>query len=73
MGIEYESPVASAQVKSALLIAGLYARGPTTVFEPGSSRDHTERMLAWLGAPIETGVGWARVDLTYWGGTATAA
>lgn len=51
-GITYESPVASAQVKSAILLAGLSADGPTTVVEPAPSRDHTERMLARMGAEI---------------------
>ena len=51
-GIEYRSPVASAQVKSALLLAGLAGRVPVTVQEPAPSRDHTERMLAWLGEDI---------------------
>jgi 3-phosphoshikimate 1-carboxyvinyltransferase len=51
-GISYESPVASAQVKSALLLAGMYADGPTTVREPFVSRDHTERMLAAFGVPV---------------------
>ena len=46
------SPVASAQVKSALLLAGLQASGSTEVAEPLRSRDHTERMLAALGVPI---------------------
>ncbi len=45
-GIEYRLPVASAQVKSAVLLAGLYADGPTVIHEPGPARDHTERMLA---------------------------
>jgi len=45
-------PVASAQVKSALLLAGLYADGPTVVHQPGPARDHTERMLAAMGAEI---------------------
>ncbi|MFQ5813843.1 MAG: 3-phosphoshikimate 1-carboxyvinyltransferase, partial [Anaerolineae bacterium] len=45
-GIEYRLPVASAQVKSAILLAGLHADGPTVVHEPGPARDHTERMLA---------------------------
>jgi 3-phosphoshikimate 1-carboxyvinyltransferase len=45
-------PVASAQVKSALLLAGLFADGPTTVIEPHKSRDHTERMLRGLGVPV---------------------
>lgn len=51
-GITYESPVASAQVKSALLLAGLFAEGTTRVVEPQPSRDHTERMLRSLGVPI---------------------
>ena len=51
-GIEYPLPVASAQLKSALLIAGLYARGRTTVVEPSPSRDHTERMLRAMGADV---------------------
>ena len=51
-GISYASPVASAQVKSAILLAGLYANSPTTVFEPSISRDHTERMLSAFGASI---------------------
>ena len=52
-GIEFQSPVASAQVKSALLLAGLYADGRTCVHEPAESRDHTERMLAGFGYPVE--------------------
>ena len=48
----YELPMASAQVKTALLLAGLSADGVTSVTEPGPSRDHSERMLAYLGAPI---------------------
>jgi len=51
-GIDYPSPVASAQVKSAILLAALYAEGATRVTEPGSSRDHTENMFAYLGVPI---------------------
>jgi len=51
-GIEYELPVASAQVKSCVLLAGLLATGRTTVVEPRRSRDHTERMLAAAGASI---------------------
>ena len=54
LGIEYAMPMASAQVKSALLLSGLYAAGPTTLQEPVLSRDHTERMLVSLGVPIET-------------------
>ncbi|MBX3012416.1 MAG: 3-phosphoshikimate 1-carboxyvinyltransferase [Caldilineaceae bacterium] len=52
-GVEYEMPVASAQVKSSLLLAGLYARGLTIIREPGPTRDHTERLLRAMGAPIE--------------------
>lgn len=52
-GICYTSPVASAQVKSCVLLAGLYANTPTTVCEPALSRDHTERMLSAFGAIIE--------------------
>lgn len=50
--IEYRSPVASAQIKSAVLLAGLAAPGVTTVIEPEASRDHTELMLAHFGAEI---------------------
>ena len=53
-GVRYELPMASAQVKSAALLAGLFADGETTVVQPGPSRDHTERMLTALGAEIET-------------------
>lgn len=53
-GIEYRLPVASAQLKSAVLLAGLYAEGQTTVIEPAPSRDHTERMFRTLGVEIET-------------------
>jgi 3-phosphoshikimate 1-carboxyvinyltransferase len=56
-GTEHRLPVASAQVKSCLLLAGLLADAPTTVLEPFPSRDHTERMLAAAGAEIETGPG----------------
>ncbi|QBQ54859.1 3-phosphoshikimate 1-carboxyvinyltransferase [Nitrosococcus wardiae] len=52
-GIEYAMPVASAQVKSSLLLAGLYATGPTSVIEPAPTRDHTERMLMGFGYPVE--------------------
>ncbi len=51
-GIEFDSSVASAQVKSAVLLAGLYAEGETTVREPAASRDHTELMLTAMGAPL---------------------
>jgi 3-phosphoshikimate 1-carboxyvinyltransferase len=52
-GVEYELPVASAQVKTAILLAGLQAEGTTTVREPAPSRDHTERMLPLFGVPVE--------------------
>jgi len=52
--ITYHTPVASAQIKSAILLAGLYADGVTEVIEPVLSRDHTERMLKALGAHVET-------------------
>ena len=51
-GIDYALPVASAQVKSAVLLAGLYADGPTTLHEPGPARDHTERMLTAMGSDL---------------------
>lgn len=51
-GIRYELPMASAQVKSAVLLAGLFADGETTVVEPGPTRDHTERMLSAIGVDI---------------------
>lgn len=54
MGIRYETPVASAQVKSAILLAGLSAEGRTTVQEPSHSRDHTERMLRAAKVKVET-------------------
>ena len=52
-GIEYEMPVASAQLKSCILIAGLFAEGETSVIQPAESRDHTERMMASMGADVE--------------------
>jgi 3-phosphoshikimate 1-carboxyvinyltransferase len=51
-GIDYTLPVASAQIKSCVLLAGLLAEGTTTVREPAPSRDHTERLLARAGAPV---------------------
>ena len=66
-GIEYELPVASAQVKSAVLLAGLLAAGATAVLEPEPSRDHTERMLLAMGVELRRdrlpGAGGARVSL----------
>lgn len=52
--VRYELPVASAQVKSAILLAGLYAEGATTVVEPAVTRDHTERMLLSFGCRVES-------------------
>ncbi len=52
--IDYLTPVASAQIKSAILLAGLYGQGVTSVTEPALSRDHTEKMLAAFGANIKT-------------------
>ncbi|HEX8143310.1 MAG TPA: 3-phosphoshikimate 1-carboxyvinyltransferase [Pyrinomonadaceae bacterium] len=53
--VTYEMPVASAQVKSCILLAGLMAEGRTSVIERGGpTRDHTERMLGWFGVPVET-------------------
>jgi 3-phosphoshikimate 1-carboxyvinyltransferase len=56
-GIDYLMPVASAQVKSCLLLAGLYARGRICVTEPAPTRDHTERMLAGMGYPLQREAG----------------
>lgn len=61
-GIRYELPVASAQVKSALLLAGLYAAGETEVIEPHPTRDYTERMLAAFGWPIAFAPGRAKLE-----------
>ena len=61
-GVDFESEVASAQVKSAVLLAGLYAQGATQVREPQPTRDYTERMLAAFGYPIEFEPGLARLQ-----------
>jgi 3-phosphoshikimate 1-carboxyvinyltransferase len=61
-GIDYALPVASAQVKSAVLLAGLYAQGVTRVVEPHPTRDYTERMLAAFGWPVEFSPGVARLE-----------
>ena len=53
--VVYPSPVASAQVKSAILLAGLYADGEVTVIEPAITRDHTERMLQTMGVELSIG------------------
>lgn len=60
-GARYQLPVASAQVKSAVTLAALYAHGETVIEEPAPSRDHTERMLRAMGADIEVGAGSLRV------------
>ena len=59
--IDYSMPVASAQVKSCVLLAGLTATGETTVREPARTRDHTEVALREFGVDIESGSGWAKV------------
>lgn len=61
-GIHYDLPMASAQVKSCLLLAGLYAEGQTSVTEPAPTRDHTERMLRGFGYPVEVEGATARVE-----------
>lgn len=61
-GIHYDLPVASAQVKSAVLLAGLYAQGSTTVVEPAVTRDHTERMLQGFGCKVDAMSGQVRLD-----------
>jgi 3-phosphoshikimate 1-carboxyvinyltransferase len=64
--LEYESPVSSAQVKSAILLSGLLARGVTRFREPTVSRDHTERMLRALGCPIRTVGPVVELDPSQW-------
>jgi len=59
--IHYRTPVASAQVKSCVLLAGLNADGTTRVREPSPSRDHTERALPWFGIELDTEDGWIRL------------
>jgi len=61
IGISYASPVSSAQVKSSILLAGLYAKGETTIREPHLSRDHSERMLRHFGAQVESFLGGVRL------------
>ena len=83
-GIEYTSPVASAQIKSSLLLAGLFAQGQTRYKEPSLSRDHTERMFQFFGIPLSRegdtlvlqgrpSVGWQGVRLTIPGDFSAAA
>jgi 3-phosphoshikimate 1-carboxyvinyltransferase len=71
-GIDYTLPVASAQVKSALLLAGLYADSPTTIREPGPARDHTERLLGAMGTRLEPGNREVR-ELRIWPGESLGA
>src|SRR5262249_10157819 len=59
--IDYTLPVASAQLKSAILLAGLYADGPVTIKEPAASRDHSERMLRRFGVRVESADGTVRI------------
>jgi len=61
-GMHYDMPMASAQVKSCLLLAGLYAAGETSVTEPAPTRDHTERMLRGFGYPVEVEGSTAKVE-----------
>jgi 3-phosphoshikimate 1-carboxyvinyltransferase len=62
-GIRYELPVASAQVKSAVMLAGLFAEGRTTVLQPAVTRDHTERMLEAFGVPVGADeLGWISAE-----------
>jgi 3-phosphoshikimate 1-carboxyvinyltransferase len=74
-GLRYDLPVASAQLKSALVLAGLQAKGRTELREPAQSRDHTERMLRHLGAPIsvDAATNAIVVDPQGWGGRLRAA
>jgi 3-phosphoshikimate 1-carboxyvinyltransferase len=74
-GIRVTLPVASAQLKSALVLAGLQAEGPTEIVEPGLSRDHTERMLRFLGAPLvaDAEARLVRIDPTGWNGRLRAS
>jgi len=64
-GIDYDMPEASAQVKSCILLAGLYAQGTTTVIEKGITRDHTERMLKTFSYPIEKNDNRITIDSTH--------
>jgi 3-phosphoshikimate 1-carboxyvinyltransferase len=83
-GIEYASPVASAQIKSSLLLAGLFAQGKMRYKEPSLSRDHTERMFQFFGIPLtkeadalvlqgRPSVGWRGVQVTIPGDFSAAA
>jgi 3-phosphoshikimate 1-carboxyvinyltransferase len=70
--LEYETPVASAQVKSAILLSGLWSDGPTIVREPLVSRDHTERMLSALGVPLRSVGAMVQLDPSGWAGVLPA-
>jgi 3-phosphoshikimate 1-carboxyvinyltransferase len=70
--LEYQSPVSSAQVKSAILLSGLYAHGSTWFKEPTLSRDHTERMLHSLGVPLSTVGTMIELDPAGWDGKLAA-
>jgi 3-phosphoshikimate 1-carboxyvinyltransferase len=83
-GIEYVSPVASAQMKSSLLLAGLFAQGKTRYKEPSLSRDHTERMFQFFGIPLtkeggafvlqgRPSIGWRGIHMTIPGDFSAAA
>ncbi|MBC8133383.1 MAG: 3-phosphoshikimate 1-carboxyvinyltransferase, partial [Deltaproteobacteria bacterium] len=74
-GIHTVLPVASAQLKSAVVLAALQAEGATAIIEPGLSRDHTERMLRYLGAPLvaDPVARSVRVDPTGWNGRLRAS
>lgn len=67
-GIDYPLPIASAQVKSAILLAGLYATGATRVHQPGPTRDHTERLLVAMGVPATLSDGWVTLPAAPVGG-----
>ena len=71
--IDRSLSIASAQVKTAILLAALYADGATRVTEPGPSRDHTERMLAYLGAPIAASGRSVAIDTRGWDGRLAGA
>jgi 3-phosphoshikimate 1-carboxyvinyltransferase len=66
--LSYESPIPSAQVKSAILLSGLFADGPTYFKEPVLSRDHTERLFSVMGAPLRTMASTVRLDPAGWDG-----
>jgi 3-phosphoshikimate 1-carboxyvinyltransferase len=72
-GLDYALPMASAQVKTAVLLAGLWADGVTTVTEPGPSRDHSERLLTYLGAPLVASGRTTSVDCRAWNRQLAAA